>query len=63
MGRPILTTNAFGCRDTVRNGVNGYKIPCKSHDHLAKKMIWFIKNIDQVKQMVYGIQLGNKSVS
>lgn len=51
MGRPILTTNAVGCRDTVKNGINGYKVPIKSHEHLVKKMIWFIENSDQVKQM------------
>lgn len=28
-GRPILTTDSFGCRDTVVEGVNGFKVsPC-----------------------------------
>ena len=27
MGRPIITTDAPGCRETVKNGVNGFLVP------------------------------------
>ena len=38
MGRPIITTNTIGCRETVNDGVNGYLcIPYNSVD-LSKKM-------------------------
>jgi glycosyltransferase involved in cell wall biosynthesis len=38
MGRPIITTNSIGCRETVDDGVNGYLcIPSDSID-LSKKM-------------------------
>ena len=38
MGRPIITTNSIGCRETVDNGVNGYLcIPGDSID-LSEKM-------------------------
>jgi len=38
MGRPIVTTNSIGCRETVDDGVNGYLcIPGDSID-LSKKM-------------------------
>jgi glycosyltransferase involved in cell wall biosynthesis len=38
MGRPIITTNSIGCRETVDDGVNGYLcIPGDSID-LSKKM-------------------------
>jgi len=38
MGRPIITTNTVGCRETVDDGVNGYLcIPNDSID-LSKKM-------------------------
>ena len=27
VGRPIITTDVSGCRETVRHGVNGYLVP------------------------------------
>ena len=51
MGRPVLTTNAVGCKETVEEGVNGFKVPVKSSEALAKKMIWFIENSDQIEKM------------
>ena len=51
MGRPVLTTNAVGCKETVEEGVNGFKAPVKSSEALAKKMIWFIENSDQIGRM------------
>ena len=42
MGRPIITTNASGCKETVKEGVNGFLVPVASIDILAEKMIWFI---------------------
>ncbi len=51
MGRPVLTTNAVGCKETVEEGINGFKVPVKSSELLAKKMIWFIENSDQIGKM------------
>lgn len=51
MGRPVLTTNAVGCKETVEEGVNGFKVPVKSSEALAKKMIWFIENSGQIEKM------------
>jgi len=51
MGRPVLTTNAVGCKETVEEGINGFKVPVKSSGALAKKMIWFIKNSGQIGKM------------
>ncbi len=42
MGRPIITTDAPGCRETVTDGVNGYLVPVGDSAALAtsiKKMI------------------------
>lgn len=42
MGKPIVTTNAVGCRECVDDGVNGHIIPIKSIVELAeaiKKLI------------------------
>lgn len=44
MGRPIITTNAPGCDDTVENGVNGFKVPAMDTKALADKMIVLSKN-------------------
>ena len=51
MGRPVLTTNAIGCKETVEDGINGFKVPVKSSEKLAKKMIWFVENSDQIGEM------------
>lgn len=42
MGRPIITTDAPGCRNTVVDGVNGYLIPVKSVDKLYSAMEQFV---------------------
>ncbi|REL31567.1 glycosyltransferase family 4 protein [Thalassotalea euphylliae] len=44
IGRPILTTDVPGCRDTVINGKNGKLVPSKNVDALANAMLWFIEN-------------------
>ena len=51
MGRPIITTNASGCKETVEEGKNGFMVPVGSSKELAKKMIWFIKNEEKIKSM------------
>ena len=51
MGRPILTTDVPGCRDTVINGKNGWLIKKSDEYELADRMIWFIKNPEEAKQM------------
>ena len=38
IGRPIVTTNAPGCGDTVLEGVNGLKVNIKDHIALSKKL-------------------------
>ena len=51
MGRPIITTNASGCKETVEEGKNGFMVPVGSSKELARKMIWFIKNEEKIKSM------------
>jgi len=38
VGRPIVTTNAPGCRETVENGVNGYLVDVGNSAQLADKI-------------------------
>ena len=54
MGRPIITTDAVGCRDTVVDGVNGKLIPVKSKSELIESMVWCLENTDKLSSM--GIQ-------
>lgn len=42
VGRPIVTTDTNGCRDTVEDGKNGFLIPIKNVEMLAEKMEKFI---------------------
>jgi len=46
-GRPILTTNVPGCRETVVNGKNGFLVEKENVEELAEKMIWFIEHPEQ----------------
>ena len=44
IGRPIITTNTTGCKETVIDGVNGLLVPIKNKKSLAiaiEKMIEF----------------------
>lgn len=51
MGRPIITTDNVGCRDTVTDGVNGYIIPIQDSNVLAEKMKVMIENYELCKNM------------
>jgi glycosyltransferase involved in cell wall biosynthesis len=51
IGRPILTTDVPGCRETVILGENGYLVPRADASALAERMIWFIENSDQWEKM------------
>jgi len=44
MGRPIITTDAPGCRETVQTGMNGYLVPVHDSVQLADTMERFIAN-------------------
>ena len=51
MGRPIITTNAPGCRETVTNEVNGFLVPVKSVEGLAEAMEKFILDPSLIETM------------
>jgi len=51
MGRAVITTKATGCKETVENGINGFKVRVGSVDELVEKMIWFIEHREQVQLM------------
>lgn len=51
MGRPIITTDAPGCRETVDDSVNGYLVPIKNVDDLVDAMEKFIVQPELIKTM------------
>lgn len=51
MGRPIITTDTQGCRETVIDGANGFLVPIKDSDAIAEKMIWFIEHPEVIQEM------------
>lgn len=51
IGRPILTTNVPGCRETVISGENGFLVEKANVEQLADKIIWFIENKEQWQEM------------
>ena len=56
-GRPIITTDTNGCRETVKDGINGYLVPVGDSDKLSETMIKFIENKELISKM------GNESIN
>lgn len=50
-GRPIITTDAPGCRETVINGENGFLIPPRDSRALAGAMERFLEDPSQIPTM------------
>lgn len=51
MGRPIITTDVPGCRETVDEGVNGFLVSEKNYEQLVDRMLYFINNKDKIREM------------
>ena len=51
IGRPVVTTDSVGCRDTVIDGKNGYMIPIKNSEALAVALKKLIDNPELRQQM------------
>jgi len=51
MGRPVITTDAPGCRETVVDGDNGFLVPVKDIQALADAMIKMIDSPGLVAKM------------
>lgn len=48
---PIITTDAPGCRETIENGINGFRVPVRDIEALTQAMIQFIENPELVASM------------
>ena len=51
MGRPIITTDAPGCRETVIDGKTGFLVPIKNANAVAQKMMEFINAPELISEM------------
>lgn len=51
MGRPILTTNTVGCKETVKEGINGFFVPIKDAKVLAEKMMYMVEHRNELEEM------------
>ena len=51
IGRPVITTDVPGCRETVEDGINGFLVPKWNAQALADKMCFFIENPEQINIM------------
>lgn len=43
MGKPIITTDSVGCRETVDEGRNGFIVPSENAEALAEAMLRFLQ--------------------
>lgn len=51
MGRPVITTDAPGCRETVQDGVNGYLVSVRDVPSLAHAILRFVENPGLIEPM------------
>lgn len=51
IGRPVITTDVPGCRETVVDGLNGFLVPKWDAEALANKMCYFIEHHEQINIM------------
>lgn len=50
-GRAVITCMTIGCKETVRDGYNGFLVPAKDAEALAEKCMYFLENPQKVAQM------------
>ena len=51
MGRPVITTDVPGCRDTVDHSLNGFLVPMCDHKALGDAMTRFIEQPELIASM------------
>ena len=50
-GRPVITTDWQGCKETVVQGENGFLVPVRDCEAIAEKMIWLIEHPAEAEEM------------
>ena len=51
MGRAVITTDAPGCKETVHEGENGFKVPIQNSQKLAEAMVKLIEEPTLIQTM------------
>lgn len=51
MGKPIVTTDAVGCKEVVDNGINGFLVPVKDSKSLADRINFLAHNYELREKM------------
>ena len=51
MGRPVITTDAPGCRETLVDGYNGFLVPVKDVNGLVAAILRFIESPEIISVM------------
>lgn len=51
MARPVITTDAPGCRETVVDGDNGFLVPVRDVDALVERMLAFVREPALIETM------------
>jgi glycosyltransferase involved in cell wall biosynthesis len=59
IGRPIVTTESVGCKDTVEDGHNGYLVPVKDSQALADRLRQLID--DEILRIIMGLESRQKA--
>lgn len=62
MGKPVITTNVVGCRDTVDDQITGFLCKPKNSNDLAGKMLHFL-TLSSTELRIMGQKARNKMVS
>jgi len=50
-GNPIITTDSVGCREAVKEGINGFLIEPRNLEALINRMEYFITHPEKIKEM------------
>ena len=50
-GLPIVATATTGSKEIIKDGKNGFLVPIKDSEALAKKILFLLKNPDKMKEM------------
>ncbi|MBS1520078.1 MAG: glycosyltransferase family 4 protein [Bacteroidetes bacterium] len=61
VGRPIVTTDAIGCKECVDEGINGFKVPVKDHEQLGSRIRTLL--LDEDLRLKMGIASREKMVN
>jgi glycosyltransferase involved in cell wall biosynthesis len=52
MGKPVITTDSVGCRDTVQDGVTGWLVPPRDATGLAHAMLQAVQSAPGVMEQI-----------